>query len=56
MIQFKNIQLVHEVGQRENNEDFVGYLDQAVYVLCDGVVGMKKGKSPLISSYRHGLT
>lgn len=44
MIQFKNIQLVHEVGQRENNEDFVGYLDQAVYVLCDGVGGNEKGE------------
>lgn len=44
MIQFKNTQLIHEVGRRENNEDSAGYLDQAFYVLCDGVGGNDKGE------------
>lgn len=44
MIATKEIQLIHETGKRENNEDYAGFTDAGLFVLCDGVGGNAKGE------------
>jgi protein phosphatase len=44
MIATKDIQLINEIGKRQNNEDYAGFADGALFVLCDGVGGNTKGE------------
>jgi protein phosphatase len=44
MIKVKESAFLTEVGKRANNEDALGFIDDFIYVVCDGVGGNEKGE------------
>ena len=44
MLKIEKISFLSEQGKRANNEDSYGFIDDNVYVVCDGVGGNEKGE------------